>query len=116
MDEFKGVNDAFGHQAGDDALRKAAQSLTAAVRLSDLCFRWGGDEFVAILPEAAYGEACDIAERVRSTVVLACRTPDDRPLRVTVGAAQLGPGEKGDDLVARADAALLAGKAARVAT
>ena len=113
MDHFKTINDVFGHQAGDDMLRKAAQSITAALRLSDPCYRWGGDEFVAILPEAAFGEALDIADRVRSTVALSCRTPDGKPLRISVGAAQLGPGETGDDLVARADAELLAAKAAR---
>jgi diguanylate cyclase (GGDEF)-like protein len=113
LDDFKGVNDSFGHQAGDDLLRKVAQSLTAALRLSDPCFRWGGDEFVAVLPEAAYGEAADIAARVRETVALSCRTPDGRPVRITVGAAQLGPGESGEQLVQRADTELLAGKARR---
>jgi diguanylate cyclase (GGDEF)-like protein len=115
LDDFKGVNDTFGHQAGDDMLRKVAQSLTAALRLSDPCYRWGGDEFVAVLPEAAFGEASDIAARVRETVALSCRTPDGRPVRVTVGAAQLGSNESGDDLLARADAELLAGKARRKA-
>ena len=113
LDDFKGINDTYGHQAGDDLLRKVAQSLTAALRLADPCFRWGGDEFVAILPEAAYGEAADIAARVRETVALSCRTPDGRPVRVTVGAAQLGPGPTSDDLLAAADGALLEGKARR---
>ncbi|MEA2124010.1 MAG: hypothetical protein QOI80_792 [Solirubrobacteraceae bacterium] len=113
LDDFKGVNDSFGHQVGDDMLRKVAQSLTAALRLSDPCFRWGGDEFVALLPEAGIGEATDIGERVRETVALSCRTPDGWPVRVTVGVAQLGSGESGEDLVARADAQLLEGKARR---
>ena len=68
LDDFKGINDRHGHQTGDDTLRKVAQSLTAALRLSDLCYRWGGDEFVAVLPECAFGEASDIATRVRETV------------------------------------------------
>jgi diguanylate cyclase (GGDEF)-like protein len=113
LDDFKGINDTFGHQIGDDMLRKVALSLTAALRLSDPCFRWGGDEFVALLPECPFGEATDIATRVRETVALSCRTPDGRPVRVTVGAAQLGSAETGDDLLARADAELLAGKARR---
>jgi diguanylate cyclase (GGDEF)-like protein len=113
LDDFKGVNDNFGHQVGDDMLRKVAQSLTAALRLSDPCYRWGGDEFVALLPECPFGEASDIAARVRETVALSCRTPDGLPVRVTVGAAQLGSAESGDDLLARADAELLEGKARR---
>ena len=94
------------------AAQGRAVSLTAALRLSDPCFRWGGDEFVALLPEAGFGEAPDIAARVRETVALSCRTPDGKPVRITVGAAQLGPGETGEDLSRRADAALLEGKAA----
>lgn len=113
LDDFKHINDRFGHQVGDDVLRKVARSLAAALRLSDPCFRWGGDEFVALLPEAGHGEATDIADRVRDTVALSCRTPDDRPVRITVGVAQLGPGETGEALVERADAALLARKARR---
>ncbi len=113
LDDFKSINDTYGHQAGDDLLRKVAQSLTAALRLSDPCFRWGGDEFVAVLPEAGYGEACDIAARVRETVALSCRTPDGRPIAITVGAAQLGPGQTADDLLQRADTELYAHKARR---
>ena len=113
LDDFKGINDTFGHQVGDEVLRKVALSLAAALRLSDPCFRWGGDEFVALLPEAGFGVASDISDRVRETVALSCRTPDGRPVRVTVGAAQLGSGETGEDLLARADAALLDGKARR---
>lgn len=113
LDDFKGINDTFGHQAGDDVLRKVALSMAAALRLSDPCYRWGGDEFVALLPEASYGTACDIRARVRETVALSCRTPDGRPVRVTVGAAQLGSGETGETLLARADAALLESKARR---
>ena len=113
LDDFKPINDTHGHQAGDDLLRKVAQSLTAALRLSDPCFRWGGDEFVAILPEAGFGEASDIAARVRETVRLSCRTPAGRPVHITVGAAQLGPGQSGEDLFKAADAALYEGKQQR---
>lgn len=113
MDDFKGINDAFGHQAGDRLLLTAAQSITAALRLSDECFRWGGDEFVVILPEADLDGAREIASRVQSTVALSCRTPEGRPLRITVGAAQLEPHETGADVLNRADALLLETKARR---
>lgn len=113
LDDFKGINDSFGHQVGDDVLRKVALSLAAALRLSDPCFRWGGDEFVAILPDAGFGMASDIAARARETVALSCRTPDGRPVRISVGTAQLGPGDSGERLLARADAALLEAKSSR---
>jgi diguanylate cyclase (GGDEF)-like protein len=116
LDDFKGVNDIHGHQAGDDLLRRAARSMNAALRLSDPCFRFGGDEFVAILPNADLEEALEAAGRVASTVALSCRTPDGRPLRITVGAAEVAEGETGMDAFVRADAELLATKTRRRAT
>ena len=113
LDDFKPVNDRHGHGAGDDLLRHAARSITAALRLSDPCFRFGGDEFVAVLPDADLAQAQEIAGRVTSTVALSCRTPDGRPLRVTVGAAELADGETGTDVFARADAELLERKTRR---
>ena len=97
-------------------LRKVAQSLTAALRLSDPCYRWGGDEFVALLPDADLGEATDIAERMRSTVAAACQTPDGPPRadhRRRRRAA--GSDETGDDLhpARRRRAARAQGRAAR---
>ena len=113
LDDFKSINDTFGHQVGDEVLRKVAQSLAAALRLSDPCYRWGGDEFVALLPEAGYGEASDIADRICETVAASCRMPDGRPVKVSVGAAQLASDETGEALLERADVALLDTKAAR---
>lgn len=113
LDAFKAVNDRHGHAAGDDVLRHAARSMTAALRLSDHCFRYGGDEFVALLPDADLDAAQEIARRVVSTVALSCRTPDGRPQRMTLGAAEVADGESGMDAFARADAELLARKTRR---
>ncbi len=110
LDDFKAVNDAFGHHAGDDVLRDAARAFTNAVRIPDPCFRWGGDEFVALLPGADLATSREVAERVAAAVAAACTGPDGRPVRMTVGTAELGAAESGEQLVARADAALLEGK------
>src|SRR5690606_24631469 len=112
-DDFKDINDDHGHQAGDDILRCVARGLAAALRLNDPCFRYGGDEFVAILLDADLTTARTVATRVQRTVGLACRTPAGAPVRLTVGVAELVAGETGADLFARADAQLLATKAAR---
>ena len=115
LDDFKTVNDAFGHHAGDDMLRAAASAFTGAVRLPDPCFRWGGDEFVALLPGADEETAREVAGRVAAAVSAGCTRPDGQPLHVTIGATELEDGETGDQLIARADALLIGGKVRRAA-
>ena len=68
IDHFKFVNDTFGHAAGDIALREFASVIRRNLRGIDVLGRWGGEEFVALLPEADSVEACQIAERVRAAV------------------------------------------------
>jgi diguanylate cyclase (GGDEF)-like protein len=103
LDGFKALNDTFGHPAGDEMLRTTGAAFDAAVRLGDACFRWGGDEFVAVLPGAGVDEARAIAGRVAAGI----------PLPVSVSVAELADGETGADLLARADRELILGKAAR---
>ena len=68
VDDFKTVNDRFGHQAGDHVLRKLAAMLVSSVRSDDIVCRYGGDEFLLILPETGADDASRIAERARRTV------------------------------------------------
>jgi diguanylate cyclase (GGDEF)-like protein/excisionase family DNA binding protein len=68
LDRFKGVNDGFGHQAGDRLLRQVAESIVHASRDSDAVFRYGGDEFAVLLPGTRSHEVESIAERIRSAV------------------------------------------------
>jgi diguanylate cyclase (GGDEF)-like protein len=70
LDHFKALNDGYGHAGGDAVLRQFASILRAATRNLDSAGRWGGEEFVIILPETTSEEALDIAERVRKTVSL----------------------------------------------
>jgi diguanylate cyclase (GGDEF)-like protein len=108
VDHFKRLNDTFGHQAGDEALRRVAATLSAAARGVDLVARYGGEEFVVILPETGLAEAAEAAERLRAAVEQVAVEP-----RVT---ASLGvatfPGSALDPagLVAAADEALYAAK------
>ena len=115
LDDFKSVNDSFGHHAGDDLLKAAARAFTSALRLPDPCFRWGGDEFVALLPGAGEETAREVAGRISAAVATACTRPDGRPLKLTIGATELDDGESGDELIVRADELLLDGKARRAA-
>jgi diguanylate cyclase (GGDEF)-like protein len=68
VDNFKAVNDEFGHQAGDQVLRKLSAMLVSSVRTDDIVCRYGGDEFLLILPETSAADASRIAERARRTV------------------------------------------------
>jgi diguanylate cyclase (GGDEF)-like protein len=110
LDDFKGINDAYGHPAGDTCLVVVAGALRATLRQYDSCFRWGGDEFTLILPETALGDAEIVCDRIATAVLAGCRGPDGQPLRITCAPAQLDEAMTGDDLVAAADQALLARK------
>ncbi len=68
LDHFKALNDSYGHAAGDTVLRTFAGILSTTIRNMDTAGRWGGEEFVVILPEATAEEALDIAERIRKAV------------------------------------------------
>lgn len=68
IDHFKAVNDTFGHAVGDSVLRELVQVVRGHARASDLLFRWGGEEFVVLLPSAGYRRAETVAESLRSVV------------------------------------------------
>jgi diguanylate cyclase (GGDEF)-like protein len=109
IDDFKLVNDKFGHLEGDRALRGVGDVFREAVRIFDVCARLGGDEFVILMPRATMSVALRIAERVRERVQ---RRFDGEPFGVTIsiGAASLGPAGRPQDLIADADRRLRAAK------
>jgi diguanylate cyclase (GGDEF)-like protein len=117
IDFFKSFNDTYGHQAGDDVLRTIAQVLVSASREIDLIGRYGGEEFVALLPETALEQAMVYAERLRARVELRgqdlrSRFPKTKPLTISGGVTQAMP-QAGDDverIIARVDAALYEAK------
>ncbi len=110
VDHFKQYNDAFGHPAGDDVLRRVARLMEGEARASDLAARHGGEEFALILPQTDGAGAAAIAERLRRSV--AGDAGPRRPVTVSLGVATLTPGEDGGGLLARADGALYEAKAA----
>jgi diguanylate cyclase (GGDEF)-like protein len=92
IDHFKRVNDGFGHLAGDSVIRHVAKLAASRLRQSDFIGRYGGEEFVAILPEATAEGAIVVAERIRSSVESSVATLDDLRISVTVsvGISELG--------------------------
>lgn len=114
VDHFKLVNDRRGHAAGDDVLRAVSGSMAAGVRVTDVVGRWGGEEFLVVLPDAEAAEAAQVAERVRAGVACLPVFVGGELTRVTVtlGVSTLGTGEAASWAVARADAAMYEGKRA----
>lgn len=116
LDRFKHINDTHGHLLGDDVLRAIARTLTGVLREYDVAGRFGGEEFVMLLPQTRAVDAFRIAERVRAHIArLPIAAPDGEPVPVTVsiGVAALDAGSSREltDLLAAADAALYRAKA-----
>jgi two-component system cell cycle response regulator len=112
IDRFKSVNDRHGHEAGDAVLREVAGRMVGSVRLEDMVGRWGGEEFLVVLPNTAAEGAAELAERLRQVVAdQPCRLPDGGALPVTISigcAASLM--DDAATLVRAADAALYQAK------
>jgi diguanylate cyclase (GGDEF)-like protein len=106
VNDFKGINDRFGHLSGDAVLRSVAELLRSAVRGYDHVGRFGGDEFAILLPAAD----ADTAHRILDRAVAAASRaplPEGQPVTVTAGMAHWRAGEEAKELIARADDALL---------
>ncbi len=114
IDHFKAVNDRYGHRVGDDALRMVGQNLANGLRVGDIPVRWGGEEFVGLLPGVDPPGLVRIAERLRMLVENSWFVRHDEQIRVTVsvGATMTVPGESAEALLDRADQLMYAGKAA----
>jgi diguanylate cyclase (GGDEF)-like protein len=112
IDHFKWVNDTEGHAVGDRVLQEVAARIRTCIRSEDLLARWGGEEFLVILPLSASEGAASLAERMRQAIAASRVAIDQRsiPLTVSLGCATLRPGEDGEAMVARADAALYQAK------
>ncbi len=117
IDHFKKINDSFGHDVGDEVLREFAVRLASNVRAIDLPCRYGGEEFVAIMPDTALDDAERIAERIRRYIsgspFRLSRGAELLTVTISVGVAVMnGPDDSPEALLKRADEALYEAKAA----
>jgi len=110
-DRFKSINDEFGHQAGDQVLRRIGETLREASRVGDRVGRYGGEEFAMVLPETDADAAREVGERLRATIEQLRVTPDDRVLTISLGVAEATLGESLHTVLGRADRALYEAKA-----
>jgi two-component system cell cycle response regulator len=112
IDHFKSINDSFGHATGDDVLCAIAGRLSDGVRPSEVVGRWGGEEFIAVLPDAGPEAAAAAAEALRAAGALQPVKVESRSIPVTVSVGwACGSGEEPEALVELADVALYAAKA-----
>lgn len=119
IDKFKNINDTLGHLAGDEVLRNVARLVKSQLRTNDVVARYGGEEFVVLLPQTAPRQACEVAERVRSTIAAQSLQPlpgERLAVTISIGVAMM-PGNPSEDdgasaqqLVSSADAALYRAK------
>ncbi len=109
IDFFKRVNDTFGHEVGDKVLLSVAATIVDSLRQSDEVGRWGGEEFLAVLPDTNVYEAFDCAERARKAVE-GYFIDGDISVTASFGVTQYRPGEPINEFVSRADKALYLAK------
>ena len=112
LDDFKAINDTYGHIAGDHCLRSIAQVMAANLRPTDLIARYGGEELIMLLPETNEESALKLAERLRQAVAELALSHNARPIRVTIslGVTSAREGKNLDALIADVDRALYAAK------
>jgi diguanylate cyclase len=112
IDLFKRINDNYGHLAGDKVLKIIAKSLQVNLRDSDFIARFGGEEFVALLPETSKEEAKIVAEKLRKKVESSPFNFKKEPVQITVsfGISEFGEGDSATDVFERADKALYKAK------
>lgn len=116
IDHFKRINDTWGHAQGDEVLREAAVRLAASVRAIDLPCRYGGEEFVVVMPATRLSDAARVAERIRGAICNEAFVVGDQEISVSVSVGVSAIGDGGEDrpesLLRRADEALYEAKAA----
>ncbi|MBN1411411.1 MAG: diguanylate cyclase [Spirochaetales bacterium] len=102
IDHFKEINDTFGHQAGDAVLRKISSLLDENLRKTDLCGRWGGEEFLILCPETNLNGSKELAEKIRQ-IINNYKFDVEKTLSISAGCSELSKGENTNDLIRRAD-------------
>jgi diguanylate cyclase (GGDEF)-like protein len=110
IDHFKAINDHAGHAAGDAALRDVVSAISNRLRPHDLLGRFGGDEFLLILPHTSTSEAFTVSSRIEQSVRELSIPGEAIPLTISIGLTQTAAGEIADTLLARADKALYTAK------
>ncbi|SCM72879.1 diguanylate cyclase [Desulfovibrio sp. 86] len=112
VDRFKDINDTFGHLAGDSVLREVGAAIRQCAHRDDIICRYGGDEFVILLPNRGLKNAVPTAEKIRNAVAANVFRPDGKPVSVSLGCSEHSGHGDGLQTLHEADKALYAAKQA----
>jgi diguanylate cyclase (GGDEF)-like protein len=115
LDDFKELNDRFGHLEGDRCLKQVTEAIERSLRGADRGFRWGGDEFALLLPDTSYEGAEEAVARIASEVMNTCSSADGQSLTISWGIAELDESLGASGLFDQADLALMSHKRRRAA-
>lgn len=110
IDDFKNVNDTYGHQMGDEVLKELAKLLTNNVREPDICVRWGGEEFLILLPQTNLQGAISVAEKLRITISKEPLTSLKLPITTSFGVVQMNENDDEFSLISKCDKLLYSAK------
>lgn len=112
IDDFKTINDKWGHQVGDKVLQTVGGVIRSAVRVFDVCARYGGDEFAIVMPNSGRSSALACAERIRRRLAEHRASEDDSQPRLTmsIGVALFAAGDSAAELILRADRSMYQAK------
>ncbi len=113
LNHFKAINDELGHLEGDRCLAATATAIAGRIRAGDRAFRWGGDEFVILLPDTDHSAAEGVATAISTTVLDSCSDSKGRPLSVSIGAVEADGSVSASELLELADLQLRSQKRVR---
>ncbi|MDY3199560.1 MAG: diguanylate cyclase [Arcobacter sp.] len=110
IDNFKNVNDTYGHQIGDEVLKEIAKLLLNNVRDLDICVRWGGEEFLILLPQTNLDGAKTVAEKIRTAIIKNSLTDKNLQITASFGVLQMIDSDDENSLISKVDKLLYLAK------
>ncbi|PLY12845.1 MAG: GGDEF domain-containing protein, partial [Sulfurimonas sp.] len=110
IDNFKEVNDTYGHSVGDDVLKDITRLVKSEIRESDFLYRVGGEEFVVLFPQTSLQSAKKVAEKIRKIIQNNLNTIENRTITVSIGVCEVEADDIGDSLYKKVDQLLYKSK------
>lgn len=111
IDNFKNINDKYGHQIGDEVLKEISKILQNNVREADICVRWGGEEFLVLLPQTSLDGAKTAADKIRNAIISETISSEKLDITASFGVSMMNELDSEDSFISRCDILLYEGKA-----